>query len=280
LRSASGPPDFIGIGRDPDSSVLIPPDEDIDIEIRADGYLPWYSTEHSEVIGGNTVRLRSEDQKELMIRLLRDTTMAHSQAPPFNLTLSAVEPRLIAGSPVDLEVVMTNTSNHEVDCTSNYSNALDRNYLYDVRDAEGWPVPRIEKKYHGGFNIWPCTLKPGQSDNPGGGRISILYDFSQPGKYTIQVSRAQWGDENRPETAGTNKVQLPFVKSNTISIEVLPGGPASSRRHKRPGPEFTLALETKRPSIESGQRVVLKLTRKNRTHHTIDDLRTGIPMVI
>jgi hypothetical protein len=71
LRSASGPPDFIGMGRDPDSSVLVPPDKDIYIEIRADGYLPWYSKEHSDVIAGNTVRLPSGDQKEFTIRLTR-----------------------------------------------------------------------------------------------------------------------------------------------------------------------------------------------------------------
>ncbi len=71
LRSAWGPPDFIGMGRDPDSSVLVPPDEDIDIEIRADGYLPWYSKEHSDVIGGSALHLRSAAQRELTIRLTR-----------------------------------------------------------------------------------------------------------------------------------------------------------------------------------------------------------------
>jgi hypothetical protein len=71
LRSASDPHDFIGMGRSPDSSVLVPPDKDINIEIRADGYLPWHSTEHSEVIAGNVVRLRSGDQQELTIRLTR-----------------------------------------------------------------------------------------------------------------------------------------------------------------------------------------------------------------
>ncbi len=154
--------------------------------------------------------------------LLGTAMLAHSQTAPFTIALSADRNKVVSGDPVDLIVVMTNTSNHDVDCTVNASNALDRNYVYDVTDEDGQAVPKIEKPYHGGSSVWPCILKPGQSDTPGGGRISVLYDFRHPGKYTIQVSRGLWGNENRPETAGTGKEHQPFVKSNTIVVTVLP----------------------------------------------------------
>jgi hypothetical protein len=139
----------------------------------------------------------------LALTLLGTAMMAYSQTAPFSIDLKADKYQVVAGGPVDLIVVMTNKSDHEVDCTSNYSNALDRDYVYAVTDEEGRPVPKIEKKYHGGSDTAPCILRSGQSDTPGGGRIGVLYDFSRPGKHTIQVSRGIWGDQNRPGTAGT-----------------------------------------------------------------------------
>jgi hypothetical protein len=113
---------------------------------------------------------------------------AHAKTPmrPFTLTIRAEKQQVKAGDPVDIDVVMTNTSDHDVDCTTVSSNGLDRNYQYDVVDEGGQHVPEIEKKHHGGSSFWPCILEPGKTDTPSGGRISILYDLSRPGKYSIQ----------------------------------------------------------------------------------------------
>jgi uncharacterized protein YdbL (DUF1318 family) len=154
----------------------------------------------------------------LVLVLLATAVIALSQTAPFTIALSAAKSQVKAGEPVDLIVVMTNISDHEVDCTSNGSNALDRNYEYDVTDENGRSVRRIENEHHGGSSIWPCLIKPRLA---AGGRISVLFDFSRPGKYNIQVSRGVWGDENRPGTfdgAGYKH----FVKSNTIVLTVLP----------------------------------------------------------
>jgi hypothetical protein len=157
------------------------------------------------------------------LSMLAIAGIAYAQATqqPFSITISVEKSQIKVGDPVDLKVVMTNTSDHDVDCTVNGSNALDRNYLYDVVDEDGRPVPKIEKKYHGGSSVWPCILKPGQTDTPSGGRISVLYDFSRPGKYTIQVSRPVWGDDQRPGTVGTVQNNQADIKSNTITITVL-----------------------------------------------------------
>jgi hypothetical protein len=141
--------------------------------------------------------------------------------PPFMLSLSTVKPEIRAGDPVDIRVVMTNTSDHDVDCTYDYSNALDRNYVYEISGENGHRVRKIEKEHHGGSDIWPCVLRPGQSIPTGGGRISVLYDFSQPGKYTIQVARPVRGDEGRPGTFRTGSDHPPFVRSNAVTVAVI-----------------------------------------------------------
>ena len=55
----------------------------------------------------------------------------------------------------------------------------------------------------------------------GGGVISVLFDFNRPGKYSIQVSRPIWGDDQRPGTTGTVQNNQAEVKSNTITITVV-----------------------------------------------------------
>ena len=157
----------------------------------------------------------------LAIAIFGTAVTAYSQASPFTIVISAAKSQVTAGDPVDLKVVMTNTSDHDVDCTTNGSNALDRSYEYEVKDEKGQPVRKIEKEHHGGSSIWPCVLKPGQTDTPSGGRISVLYDFSRPGKYTIQVSRRVWGDENRPGTYEKGSGQTGILKSITITVTVV-----------------------------------------------------------
>lgn len=97
------------------------------------------------------------------------TAFSQTAQKPFTITISAEKNQVKAGDPVDINVVMTNTSDHEVDCTAASSSGLDRNYQYDVVDEAGQPVPKIEKKYHGGSSFWPCIIKPGETDTPSGG---------------------------------------------------------------------------------------------------------------
>jgi hypothetical protein len=147
---------------------------------------------------------------------------AYSQTArqPFTITLSTDMPTIKAGEPVYVDVVMRNTSDHDVDCTTWQNNALDKNYQYDVTFEDGKPARNIDK-HTTSSSTWPCILKPGKSDTPSGGMLSTIFDFSRPGKYTIQVTRKIWGDENRPETSHSDYHQ-PDVKSNTIVITVVP----------------------------------------------------------
>lgn len=161
----------------------------------------------------------------LGLLMLGFTGIACSQTSqgPFTITISTDKPQVKSGDPVYIDVVMTNTSDHDVDCTGDPRNALDRNYRYEVIDQQG-PMPKIRRKYPQlgeDGKPWPCIIKPGESSPRSGGMLSILYDFHRPGKYTIQVSRPVWGDDQRPGTAGKVENNQPEVKSNIITITVV-----------------------------------------------------------
>jgi hypothetical protein len=156
------------------------------------------------------------------LSLLAVAGMAHAQTEkqPFTITIKAETPQVKVGGQVVLDVVMTNTSDHEVGCDLYYYDSIDQNYQYHVLYEDGKPPARIVRKTP--FNADPCVLQPGES-RQSGGVISQIFDFRRPGKYTIQVSRKIWGDENRPGT-GTNEENQdqPEVQSNTITVTVLP----------------------------------------------------------
>lgn len=163
--------------------------------------------------------------------LLVSTCAANAQTAhqPFTVTISTQKPIVKAGDDVYIDIGMTNTSDHDVDCTIWIKNASDRSYQYNVSFEDGKPARDIDKHVRNSSPAWPCVLKPGESQaHTSGALINTIYDFSRPGKYTVQVTRKIWGDENRPETilpTGTADYHQLDVKSNIITITVLPKDP-------------------------------------------------------
>ena len=141
-----------------------------------------------------------------------------SPQPPnatFSITVTTEKPDVKAGSDIYLRIKMTNTSNHDVDCTRVASNGSDRAYLYDVRDANGTPLEKAVRKHPEigeTFSSWPCVLKPGESTSEDENFLSPVYDMTRPGKYSVQVSRYISG--GRKEDG--------LVRSNKITITVIP----------------------------------------------------------
>jgi hypothetical protein len=154
--------------------------------------------------------------------MLGITVAAHAKTstPPFSITINAETPMVKVGGLVILDVTMTNTSDHEIDCTLYFLDSIDQNYRYQVFFEDGKPATKILRKT--GFNTYACILKPEESSKSGG-VISQIFDFRRPGKYTIHVSRPVWGDDQRPDTWQLHE-NIPEIeiKSNTITVTVLP----------------------------------------------------------
>jgi len=69
MRNASSPKAWISINRRDDSTVLIPPDEDVLIEIYAAKYQGWKLVDHLEVAGGKALRLEPGEKREWTIHI-------------------------------------------------------------------------------------------------------------------------------------------------------------------------------------------------------------------
>ena len=139
-----------------------------------------------------------------------------SKSPAVSLVASLPQDSVKAGSPVVVQITITNRRKSEI--------SLDRNWMmaFDVRDNQGaQPLTR-----RGEILIQHAPRKPGEVlDLPTGGgpylqlssketvnvsqAIPDLFDLSQPGTYTIQV--------HVPDPAGDG-----VVRSNTVSVTIVP----------------------------------------------------------
>jgi hypothetical protein len=70
LHPATDPHEFISTSiSGPDSTILIPPDEDVLVTVSADGYQPWHLEEHTELSSTGLVHLHSDGRQEMNVRL-------------------------------------------------------------------------------------------------------------------------------------------------------------------------------------------------------------------
>ena len=130
--------------------------------------------------------------------------------PHFSVTISASNEVVKAGSPMDLEIRMTNTSNGEISLGAGiwvYGN-IDPFYAYDCRDEK----EKLVKKDYAvvatlGDRATP-TLKPGEFREEVV-TVSNACDLSRSGKYTIEVSRIDRDDAKHR-----------LVKSNKVTVIV------------------------------------------------------------
>jgi hypothetical protein len=152
---------------------------------------------------------------------------------------------------------MKNISDHEVDCGGAPSNGLDRRYAYDVVGPDGQPAPKVVRNHPEigeTGSIWRCVIKPGETATAAGGRISQLYDFSRPGKYSIQVRRHAAFD-----------ARSDVIKSNTLVITVVP----AEEQTKAAAPTFSLTLSAPKTEVALGGDVWIKIQQTNLSDQTI-----------
>ena len=133
-----------------------------------------------------------------------------AKEPPFTLTLSALTPSVEVGEQIEIKIVMKNLTNHDLEYQLEMRNYQDRSNNYDVWDASGKKLEPIKKKYpqigdtFEGFP--PHIVKPGGTESSGI-TITLLYDMTHPGTYTIQATR-KISDEVNAGVVYSNKITV------------------------------------------------------------------------
>lgn len=141
---------------------------------------------------------------------------------PFSVTLNAPGKPLRSGAELHLLVTIRNTSDHEITFSTSPGPVPEEGFRYkiEVLDAPTHPAPpsplvvemRSGKKL---VDTWSSNigrrLEPGESFV---GQIDVtrLYDLSQPGIYTISVTRPLQPWQGLGKGA---------VRSNTIAVTVV-----------------------------------------------------------
>jgi hypothetical protein len=186
-------------------------------------------------------------------------------SPEFTMTLSTLKGVVKTGSPIEVSVVTANTSQDDI--FFSYPASLGRSFGYDaeVRDTNGNAPPDTQinrviraRRLEGSFTsvrvqsgtAWTETID-----------ISKLYDFREPGTYTIRVQRR---DIHSPV----------LVKSNSVTVQVvenenLPSVPALAQPSVA-SPAFSLTIWTSRRVVSFRPREVwCEVITKNISDHKI-----------
>lgn len=127
----------------------------------------------------------------------------------FTLEIDTSQDVVKSGSPINFGIYATNVTDHDLDLDN------DPNlYSIEVRDQSQIEPPVTEagkelQREHGKGSRNHVHLKPGEVVGLGAMSISDLYDFKQPGEYSIQIARM----DEKTKT---------LVKSNTMTITVKP----------------------------------------------------------
>ena len=144
-----------------------------------------------------------------------------AKEPPFSLTLSALTPSAEVGEQIELKIVMKNLTNHDLEYQLEVRNYQDRSNHYDVWNASGKKLGPMKKKYPqlgDTFEAFPPHIvKPGGTETSGI-TITLLYDMTHPGTYTIQATR-KISDEANAGVVRSNKITV------SVAVPVVPPPP-------------------------------------------------------
>ncbi|MGO9231209.1 MAG: hypothetical protein ACLQKA_18630 [Bryobacteraceae bacterium] len=138
--------------------------------------------------------------------------------PAFSIAISAPQFAVKAGSPMVLQLTLTNTTDHDLNVSHAHINGTLLRYM-DVKvfDKDGQPV--AETDYGMGLHgrrLWPIfgdagtseSIKPSEAVHEESD-LNKEFDLSKPGKYTVQAERM-------------DSTVREVVKSNVITFTVTP----------------------------------------------------------
>jgi hypothetical protein len=147
---------------------------------------------------------------------------AQTKPPQFSVAISPVPAIVRAGSEIRVKIVMTNTTDHEINIVRSPGEDNGENWN-DIEGFDETGKAASETEYYRAFKgkglykghivlrmgsniLFP--VKPGEALKDGI-IVGNLFDLSKPGKYTVHVQR--------PDRISGN-----IIKSNTITITVTP----------------------------------------------------------
>jgi hypothetical protein len=180
-------------------------------------------------------------ERLLILVALAVSLKASAEGPktPFRLAISPINADVKLGADVSIRIVITNTSNDKVSCTSAYASGVDRSYRYVIQDENGRILNKKLKKHPelgDSISVQLCSLQPGES-NTTESLIGQDYDMKHPGKYVVQIVRSTSDRDVTPPVLSN--------KSNNCYR-----GPQISREDYRPGAPIYCAA--RRPAAVLG----------------------------
>ena len=115
------------------------------------------------------------------------SSFAKAATPPFTIAISPENSEVMAGSPLRIKTLLTNTSNQLMN-VSHELGELDPAYRYEVRDSGGRLLgqKKVERPAQG--SVVGIMLKPGES-SAGLTDLSAGFDLTRPGGYSVQMRK-------------------------------------------------------------------------------------------
>jgi hypothetical protein len=193
---------------------------------------------------------------------------AQSASSPFSLKISTTSQIIRAGSSVNVNILVTNVSNHEIVIRYPYMEGFPVSWLLEVKSAEGAvpPPTAYGKELKAGSKIVNGRAVPLTGSNFSlslrkGERLKVrlpvgdIYDLSRPGTYTIRVSH--YDTETKDE-----------VRSNTVSVTVETAAQYDEKFTHSAVP-FQLAITVPEDTVKAGSDIPLSVHTTNVTGETL-----------
>jgi hypothetical protein len=187
-------------------------------------------------------------------------------APSRQLSLEIAMPQdvVTAGAPIKVNAITKNISASDVEVEARAA------YMADVSDDSGHAPPDTvlghtfsyhyqhspDKAFQMENGVGSVVLKPGETWTDMVD-LSTLFDFSQPGKYTVRLRR----------------MYRAWIISNTVSFTVTPAPSGSSRPAAAPTTPseapFELSVKARQNPVTSAENITLLVTTRNTSDHNI-----------
>jgi hypothetical protein len=196
----------------------------------------------------------------------QDAKPSQNTKPSHSLTLTTSQDAVRVGSPILVNVTVTNFTDREmIDSMIKGEPIPKYAVVMDIRDSQGNARPdteeyrqlkksMLENPRRTG-SVAFSSLKPGESDHDTI-EVNRYFDMSEAGIYTIQL--------REPDFDGK-----PGVKSNAITVTVTEAAGGTQPIEGSQAP-FSLTIATRQDAVRAGSEVTLETFLTNTSNHVVE----------